>query len=208
MDTLNEKRTNRFKLLNAVYDKVSGDSSRPIDIEDLGSDLGFNKGEISSLCVYLREEGLIKSAPFGRATNISHKGVREVEAALSTPEVSTYYFPAVMNITNIHGSITNSQLQQGTHESSQTLTLSQEDSAKLGEFVAEFARVVDAMALSLDDKAEASSEISTLQAQMKSPKPKSAIISESVKSLFRILEGVASNSIAAGLLHQFAGLNS
>ena len=205
MDDISRKKAQRFDFLRALYDESGADSMKSVSMTTAAGTIGVEGAERKSIESYLQGEDLIYTGndlpyPEGR---ITHKGIREVEASLTSPDKPT---PVMNVVNNFHGNMTNSQLQQGTHGSSQSLTLSQENSAKLSEFVAEFARVVNEMALSSDDKVEALSDIVTVQAQLKSPKPKAAIISESVKSLFRILEGAASNAIAAGLLQQFAGL--
>ena len=63
-----------------------------------------------------------------------------------------------------------------------------------------------ALGLGAVANAEAEAELQTLKAQLQSSKPKSSIIRESRKTLRTLVEGVASNAVAAGILPLYAPL--
>ena len=110
------------------------------------------------------------------------------------------------NIKNyIHGDIHDSQIQIEATNSSQTKTV-EFDVKQLTKLVAALRSTIDAVGVDDNGKQELDSEISTLEAQIKSPKPKSSIIGESLSSIRRILEGASGNLVASGLLNQMGAL--
>ncbi len=106
------------------------------------------------------------------------------------------------NIKNyIHGNIQDSQIQIETTNSTQTKTV-EFDIDKLAKLVEALRSTIDAVGVNENGKQELGSEISTIEAQIKSPKPKNSIIGESLASIRRILEGASGNLVASGLLNQ------
>lgn len=103
------------------------------------------------------------------------------------------------------GSMQNSQLQQDSPGASQNLHVG----ADLSKIVALISEIKDSMGqfgLNSDFENELKTEISTIEIQSKSPKPKSSIISESLKSIRSILESATGNIAAASFLAQIANL--
>nr|WP_228518085.1 hypothetical protein [Vibrio parahaemolyticus] len=102
-------------------------------------------------------------------------------------------------VTNNIQNMNNSQFQQDSAGATQTLTIS-ENRDNLREFIQRFNEVHDS--LDLDDltKQELCTEVKTVELQLESPKPKQSIISESIKSIRSILEGVTGSMVATGLL--------
>ncbi len=110
------------------------------------------------------------------------------------------------NIKNyIHGDIQDSQIQIEATNSSQTKTV-EFDVEQLAKLVEALRSTIDAVGVDDNGKQELDSEISTLEAQIKSPKPKNTIIGESLSSIRRILEGASGNLVASGLLNQIGTL--
>lgn len=109
------------------------------------------------------------------------------------------------NVTNNIGSMSNSQLQQDSPNSSQNLNVHIENS-ELSEFIQEIKSSLNDLKLDSEKKAELEAEISTIEHQLASPKPKKLIISESLKSTRSILESITSSVLATGLLSQLASI--
>lgn len=110
------------------------------------------------------------------------------------------------NIKNyIHGDIQDSQIQIEATNSTQTKTV-EFDVAQLAKLVEALRSTIDAVGVDDNGKRELDSELSTLEAQIKSPKPKNSIIGESLGSVRRILEGASGNLVASGLLNQIGTL--
>ena len=108
-------------------------------------------------------------------------------------------------ITNNIGSMQNSQLQQDSSNATQSLNVTQ-NSVDLADFIKELKKSIPDLNLGLEDLDELKAEVSTIEHQRSSPKPKNLIISESLKSIRNILEGATGNMIATELLKQLANI--
>jgi hypothetical protein len=127
------------------------------------------------------------------------------EGLAFTPQERAAAETTSYNINNFFGPVQNSQIQQQTRESSQILSIGQVDLDSLGRFLAALQKEIMALAIPPEAQQELEAEISTAQAQLKSPKPKHLIVRESLATIRRILEG-AGGGVAAKLLMQMAGL--
>jgi hypothetical protein len=206
-DALTKKKADRFRFLNRLYEVTDGDIHNIVDLSDVGADIGLSSDQSVAVMNYLQGEHLAKHQTIGGGVSITHYGVKEVEQALSHPDAPTQYFPPVVNIINVRNMV-GSQIQQGTHDSTQhqNTSISQNDAAALQALVRSFREALDGLPFDTDTRSEAEAELLTVEAQLKSSKPKPAIVRESLKTLRNLLEGVASNALAAGLLPLFAPL--
>ncbi|USK83038.1 hypothetical protein LHV56_19260 [Peribacillus frigoritolerans] len=103
-------------------------------------------------------------------------------------------------ITNI-GTMINSQLQQNTENSSQTLKVEGFKMENLSSLISELEKLqgeITDPAL----KQELASEVEVLQSQVKSPKPKMGIIKEALMSVRNIAEGTTGNVLASSIQDQ------
>lgn len=107
------------------------------------------------------------------------------------------------NITNNIGSMQNSQIQQASPSGSQKLSIENEIN-EISKIISSLKDSVDQLNLPIAAKDELNSEIDTILSQSRSPKPKSGILRESLKTIRTILEGAAGNVIASGILIQLA----
>jgi hypothetical protein len=194
----------RFRFLHRLYEVTEGSEQAFVNFQQLGDELGFSHAETDKIDDYLRGEGLITHVSLGGSISITHRGIIEVEAALSKPDEPTTYFPAV-NIVHVEQMI-DSQIQQGTNQSSQVLTFSTNDLEAIAKFIDNMKGQLDELKLDEEIQAEAISDIETLETQIKSPRPKHAIIKECMLSLRRILEDVAGNAAAAMLIQNIITL--
>lgn len=126
----------------------------------------------------------------------------EVERALSEPDEPTDYFPPV-NIIHV-GSMVNSQILQGSHGSTQNQHIDQSSRNDIRAFVDEFRRRMPELQLSPEIQSEATADLTTIDAQLESPKPKPGILRESLQSLRTILEGAAGNAVASEIFPKLA----
>ena len=110
---------------------------------------------------------------------------------------------ATYQITNYIGSMQNSQLQQDSSGAIQKLNIGINIDDLLA-FITELNKSIDKLDLEENEKQKLITEIGTIENQSNSPKPKQKIIFESLKTLRTILEGMAGNVIAAGLLSKLA----
>src|SRR5258708_1383242 len=86
----------------------------------LGDELGPPESRAALPMDYLQAEGLLEF-PSYETISITHAGVVEVEAALSTPAAPTEHFPA-FSIVNIHDS-QNVSVQSATSNSMQHVSI-------------------------------------------------------------------------------------
>lgn len=98
------------------------------------------------------------------------------------------------------GSMTQSQLQQDSRDSSQSMIINELDTAKVLSVIDEIKKAVADLNLPRETRDELDAEIATAETQAKSPKPKHRIIRESLHTVRNILEGTTGSLIASGLL--------
>ena len=117
MTSVEEKREQRFKFLNALYEMSDGKTTFFIDIYQISSNTGIAHGTCFDIAHYLEQQGLIRIVAVNGLFAITHNGIVEIENALSEPDKPTEYFPAI-NIINIDH-MENSQIQQGSIDATQ-----------------------------------------------------------------------------------------
>jgi hypothetical protein len=193
----------RFEYLHLLYKTAQGRYDVLVHTWELGGEIGLTRDETERVVDYLRNERLIRTLTFDKVA-ITHQGVLQIEQALSQPDKPTDYFPPV-NIINVQQMV-NSQIQQGTYQSTQTADFSQDDLEEVTNFVNSLKGQLSEFGLVPEKEVEAQAEIASVEAQLKSPRPKSSIIKECLLSLRSILEGMAGNAAAALLLQQLARL--
>lgn len=203
MDIL-EKRKARFEFLNKLYEITNGDSSYMVNMWELGKELGIERNAISSIVDYLTSEYLIESRALGGGIAITHSGIVEIEELHNNPNESTEHFPSI-NVIHIDN-MNNSAIQQGTINSSQNAIFNLNSINDLQTIIDNIENVKNELALSKDSYSELISEIQTLKSQIKSPKPKNVIITESLKTIRNIIEGVVGNAIAPNIISLINGL--
>ena len=203
-NNIQEIRRKRFQYLQKLYEITEGSELVSVNFQQVGDELGFSHSEADRIDDYLVAEGLIEPAGLGGEIGITHRGIVEVESALSKPDEPTKYFPPV-NFIHVEQMI-GSQIQQGTNQSSQVFTYSANDYEAITEFIAELKNQFSELKLDAETKAEVEADIATIKSQIKSPRPKSIVIRECLASLRKILESVASSIIAASLLSHISAL--
>ena len=175
MDALTKKKTDRFRFLNHLYERTNGDNHALEDMWHVGEELGLSRDETERTVEYLVGEELATHRAIGGVIAMTHAGVVQVERALSKPEAPTEYFPPVVNILHVQ-SMVGSQIQQGTHSSTQSQTVSQNDIEPIREFLTNLKQKLGDLPLKQEEREEADAEIQTVEAQLKSSKPKTAMI--------------------------------
>lgn len=107
------------------------------------------------------------------------------------------------NITNFYGAFKNSQFQHQTKDSIQVKSSVSLDLESIIEFINEVRKSAKQIDLKPEDEQELESDVITIEAQTKSPKPKNAIIKSCLKSIRTILEG-AGGGVSVTLLSKLA----
>jgi hypothetical protein len=199
MNSVDEKRANRFRFLHALYEKTDGSREKYLPAEEVGKELGFDRDQSLSIVEYLVGEHLVTYVTMGPTVSLTHLGVREVERALSNPDQPTHFFPPVVNIMHVH-TMVNSQVQQGSHGSTQNVSITQSQVADLRSFVNELKQRLPELHLSAHARSVAEADIGTIEAQLASPTPKRGILKESLASVRTIMEGAAGSLVASDLI--------
>lgn len=99
------------------------------------------------------------------------------------------------------GTMSNSQIQAETSHSQQAITKLLVDPKTILDFIEKARTSITELHLEKMESDELASELDTLEAQAKSPKPKKNILHESLKSVRTILEGAAGKIVADGLIN-------
>lgn len=108
-------------------------------------------------------------------------------------------------ITNNIGSMQNSQLQQDSSGALQNLEVETDLEQVIG-FINRLKDNTEQLYLNPDSVDELKTEISTIEIQSGSPKPKMSIISEALRSIRTILEGATGNVTASSFLEHISSL--
>lgn len=198
MKSLEDKKADRFRFLNYVYEVTDGDEAPSVNMWEIGNKLGFTKDETQKIVDYLVGEGLIDYSAMGGAIELKHYGIVQVEEALSNPEKPTQYFPPI-NIIQV-GQMFQSQVQQGSEGGVQVLTLNESVTAEIHSLMAELKKAVHSMNLSPENQKDTAGEIATIEGQMQTTKPKRSIIKESLISLRGILEQAGASVLATKIV--------
>jgi hypothetical protein len=201
MDTINERRLERFRFLKYLYERTGGSEAEHVPHADIAQHVGLSQDQFRDAFQYLMHEGLINGT---RGTVcLTHAGVVEIEAALSQPDQPTQHFP--VNIIHIE-QVSHSQIQQGTVGSTQSGTFVSLDLAAAAEFVGGLKTMLPQLGLTGDDEAVAKSDLATIETQLSSPRPKLEIIKESLRSIRNIAEGAVGSLAASGIMAGIAKL--
>lgn len=105
MDEIIQRQQERFRFLRYVYEKCEGTAHRQVGFEEIAQALNLSEVEVKAVFMYLMNEGLAHGTR--GSAGLTHKGVKEVERALTEPFKLTKQLPTnVINIGNVsHASI-------------------------------------------------------------------------------------------------------
>ena len=114
---------------------------------------------------------------------------QETQSAKETPQA----------VNNFYGPVHNPQIQQSNATAVQVNSQSHIDSDALSSFLKLLVHQIKDLQLSTDQESELNAEVETISSQLASPKPKSPILRECVRSIRSILEK-AGGSVAASII--------
>jgi hypothetical protein len=112
------------------------------------------------------------------------------------------------HIENFVGEMNNSQLQQGTHHSTQTQTVQNVDVDLVKEILGSLKDSLKEIGIEGEQRKQLLADIQTIEPQLSSPKPNTSIIREGMRSIRHILEQAAGNLIASDILQRMSELGS
>jgi hypothetical protein len=106
---------------------------------------------------------------------------------------------------NYHGPVNNSQIQQGSQHSAQSMSVAQTDFKAVGEWLQSLKDQIAELKLNSADTAQIQADVQAAESQLASPRPNRVVIEACMQSLTNILEGCTGSLLAAGLLHKLVG---
>jgi hypothetical protein len=190
--SIEEKKKDRFLFLKMLYEKTDGNAQLIISRFTIGKELGFDIQKTRNVVDYLKGEYLIESVTLDGGIKILHNGVVEIEESMSKPNEPTEHFSPVnfIHVENMH----NSNIQQGTNNSTQTINYTPEKTNDLRDIIRQIEEIKNQLHLSGEIYDELVNDIDTIKLQLDSPKPKGIIITEILKSIMATLTALSGNS--------------
>src|SRR5215467_8297525 len=99
MTDIEKKQANRLIVMKAIYDASEGSEGNAVSGPELLETLSLPDQELGDACKYLEGEHLIRGTrtlwshltPY--AINITHRGIKEIEESLHSPNKPTAHFP-------------------------------------------------------------------------------------------------------------------
>ena len=104
------------------------------------------------------------------------------------------------------GTMSHSQIQGGTRDSTQALAVSGVDLDEMRSFVKDLHASLSNLEFGPGERDELTQEIATMEAQLDSPKPNVTILRESSRSIRNILEGATGSALATEMVMRLGTL--
>ncbi|HSQ61100.1 MAG TPA: hypothetical protein VLT84_11855 [Acidobacteriota bacterium] len=109
-------------------------------------------------------------------------------------------------VNNFYGDATGVQIQQATTNSTQALTFEGVDIGQVQALIEAVRSTKRDLGLTEEQGKELDAEVVTLEAQVRSPKPKHVVLRAGLRSVQAILENAAGTAAATAIMHKFATL--
>jgi hypothetical protein len=175
-----------------LYDDLDGHTD---DVTDSGrfqqtpAGRSVSDEDLRQALQYLEGEGLIKChwTMGGQPPSVQlrHRGVLEVEQAISTPDRSTEHFVPMVSVFHVGGSIVNSQISAGSPGSQQSGTFN--SAASVREFVDAALLLVQELNLG-EVEQDLLADIGSIERELDRPEPRQGVIREFGTSIRTVLE--------------------
>ncbi len=208
MDASENEKALYLRFVSGVYDEADGTDDRPVDArlvaqKSLGSDLD---AATQAIILHLQGEGLIRLVSMANGVvRLTAEGAREVEEARARPNTPTEHFASDGSVHAEPGT-TNARVAPPVPEDEPRVTrppaaVDRNVLSEMKEFVPELKEALNRLdlegGLGLDEDrlSELAAEISTIEAQMGSPKPKAQIVRLSLESIEGIMESSTDNAV-------------
>jgi hypothetical protein len=142
----------------------------------------------------------------GGGIGITHRGIVEIEQALSNPSQPTQHFPASVNIVQIMGNVVDSQIQQGA-QVSQQVQISEDSRRDMSNFLQRLTESLASVKVNEESLTDLKADMDSIKAQLGARHPKRAIIREALSSIKGVLEGAGATILAAEATKLLLSLN-
>jgi hypothetical protein len=214
LSSVEERKADRLRIMNEIYSVTGGNTREFVSLWPLRDRLGIADRQMASVVSFLEGEGLIECrsvktddmTPLRAA--ITHRGVKEMERSEKNPEQPTEHFPPQTEITiNIGGDMIGSAIQSNSAGATQhvevgDIAIGVDVDAQIHELLDKFEAKLSELRQEQapEAMAELVADITTVRAQMESPKPKKNFIVECLGSIKAVLENGAGGVVTTGLL--------
>ncbi len=197
--TLEEKRRWRLQFMDVLYQLAGGARYKPVDMFTIGDQLQLSRNQTLDVQTYLIEEGLVEPFGAGPQVQLTHKGIVEFETSQQHPDQPTAHFPPArtVNIIYVGRDVVGSEVQQATQHSRQSGDFVNADQgANVDEFLRLLMERLNALALSAADLQDVKAQQQTIEAQLRSSRPRRNLIQESLAAIKTTLDVVAAGVTA------------
>lgn len=205
---IDSKRKLRTAFMTWLFETTDGSQQRRGIVSQFRVPDGWvgarpTKAEITDVVNYLKGEGLINpqaSLAGPASAQLTHEGIREMEQALAEPTERTEHFVPLVNITNIHGSVIGSQLQQGSPGASQTghFEINQRENAEA--FIAAARKLLAHETVDAETRSEAEADLAVMSRELEKPTPRWQVLKTIGGTVRDSLAKAAGTAAAAELL--------
>ena len=196
----------RFLFLKKVCDDAHHRPSTPVNMWKAGEALGFDKGLIQDIFIYLKGKGLVQGMTFGTIC-ITQRGIDVVEAAITERDKPTDYFPAY-NVIFVEQMVS-SQIQQGSPGASQVM-IKEEQHSDIRNLISQIKEALkettNGLGLQNQQIADLHAHIQTIESQLSASKPNNIILTEGIRAIKTILLSAAGSTLAQLVLPKIMAL--
>jgi len=180
-----KKQQNRYKMLKAIYEAGSSEY-RPVNLYDIGKELGLVREEINDAELYLLGQGLITRFDDQGGIRLMHKGTVEVESSIQHPNNPTEHFSTqvIQPIQNFYGAV--GAVQNASHSTANVTQNIGISAPELLNILGELRRRLQNSSLSPEQQTEAIDLVDSIEEETKSPTPKPSRLKAFMMSLTQI----------------------
>ncbi|GIF70036.1 hypothetical protein Ais01nite_80710 [Asanoa ishikariensis] len=179
---LEGKRQLRTILAKWIYDKTGGNEYHLAETDEFKVPDGWSgpipsEDDVAAAIKWLEGEHLVRphwTMDGLPSVQITHYGVTEMEEAISDPKTRTEHFVPLVNITNIHGSVYGSQIQQGSPGATQTGTFTFDQRNDVEAFIAAARQLLDNV--SADVRTRTGADLDAMDRELKDGNPRAGIL--------------------------------
>lgn len=187
---IEENKKHRFLYLQALYGLLRGRPFKSVHEDRVQEIVGWDDETIEAASLFLKDEHLIDYTAMGPQVALTNYGIKEYERAMSQPDRSTQFFPPIINIQNM----TNSQMQIGSHGSTQTQHFSQ---GVDGESLLRLLGEIKGAALPSPAQAQLEGILGVLETTARQQRPDPGVVKSLLGSAKAIIEGAGGTLLAA-----------
>ncbi|MFC0006698.1 hypothetical protein [Micromonospora siamensis] len=205
---INTKRKLRTAFMNWLFATTGGSQLQLGEASEFRVPHGWagerpSESDIEDVIRFLEGEYLVQAHwSMGElpSVQLTHEGIREMEQLLSEPTERTEHFVPLVNITNIHGSVIGSQIQQGSPGATQTghIEVNQRDNAEA--FITAARKILGNDNLDSGTRAQTEADLAVMSRELESPTPRWPILQMFGTSVRDSLVKAAGTAAAAGIL--------